>query len=233
MRKKAQSALEARVHALLLKTCFLLRRGNAWALLFEVRKAGYRVVRHSSTNWQIEGCRSVRCASLLQRGNSVGHEFSARCDTAHLFSVVLGLSNLESPTTSKKKKRANIFRFCLRSIRLAEDRQVKALYLFILHIWYCFYSSTSSLSLSHLFLFFSRFLQSVPIPLLAYCNNLDAHVALSLFFFFISRVTRTLSACVYQSAAFILVCFSSCSFMLLSRQLARFFFLVSRAQRQN
>ena len=65
MRKEAQSALEARVHALLLKTCFLLRRGNAWALLFEVRKAGYRVVRHSSTNWQIEGCRSVRCASLL------------------------------------------------------------------------------------------------------------------------------------------------------------------------
>lgn len=97
----------------------------------------------------------------------------------------------------KKKKRANIFRFCLRSIRLAEDRQVKALYLFILHIWYCFYSSTSSLSFSHLFLFFSRFLQSVPIPLLAYCNNLDAHVALSLFFFFISRVTRTLSACFY------------------------------------
>lgn len=166
-------------------------------------------------------CVAPRC---FQRGNSVGHEFSARCDTAHLFSVVLGLSNLESPTTSKKKKRANIFRFCLRSIRLAEDRQVKALYLFILHIWYCFYSSTSSLSFSHLSLFFSRVFQSVPIPLLAYCNNLDAHVALSLFFFFISRVTRTLSACFYQSAAFILVCFSSCSFMLLSRQLARFFF---------
>lgn len=156
-----------------------------------------------------------------------------RAATQHTYLASYWGSPTWNPLPHPKKKRANIFRFCLRSIRLAEDRQVKALYLFILHIWYCFYSSTSSLSLSHLFLFFSRFLQSVPIPLLAYCNNLDAHVALSLFFFFISRVTRTLSACVYQSAAFILVCFSSCSFMLLSRQLARFFFLVSRAQKQN